>query len=106
MQSLGALANSTFTTASDINNNGQVVGTSNTSLGSRAFAWSSDTGIVDLNTLIPSKSGIVLTSALSVNDLGLIVAIGSVTADPGHSVDLDDPHHAGVKTHAFVLIPV
>jgi len=105
MQDIGGLPGSTSTVPFAINSSGQVVGFSNTSLGGRAFIWSSITGIKDLNTLIPGNSRLVLTSALGINDLGQIVAIGTVNADSGHSVDLDDPHHAALHTHVFVLTP-
>jgi probable HAF family extracellular repeat protein len=105
IQEVEGLADSTFSVAFDINNSGQVVGTSNTSLGPRAFVWSESTGAKDLNSLIPANSGLVLVSAISINDRWQIVATGTVNADTGHFVDLDDPHHAALHTHVFLLTP-
>ncbi len=57
----------------------------------------------DLNTLIPPKSGLVLTWATGINDFGQIVAVGTVNADTEHSVNLDDPRHAALHVHVFLL---
>jgi probable HAF family extracellular repeat protein len=103
IQDLGTLGG-LFSEAASINNTGVVVGASTTSLGGRAFVWTSVTGMQDLNSLIPSSSGVVLTGALGINDHGQIVAIGVVNVDTAHMVDLDDPHHAG-PTHQFLLTP-
>jgi hypothetical protein len=58
-----------------------------------------------LNTLIPADTGAVLISAVSINDNGQIVALGVRNADPRHIVDSDDPQHAELETHVFVLTP-
>jgi probable HAF family extracellular repeat protein len=104
MKDLGALGGE-FSDALDVNNNGDVVGTSTSGAGGHAFHWSSTAGMQDLNTLIPSSSGVVLTSALGINNAGLIVAIGVVTTDRSGPVDPDDTHvHAG-PIHAYILTP-
>jgi probable HAF family extracellular repeat protein len=104
MKDLGTLGGD-FSDALDLNNNGDVVGTSTSGAGGHAFHWSSSTGMQDLNALIPSNSSVVLTSALGINNAGLIVAIGVVTTDRSGPVDIDDTHlHAG-QTHAFILTP-
>ena len=104
MKDLGTLGGD-FSDALDLNNNGDVVGTSTSGGGGHAFHWSSSTGMQDLNTSIPSSSGVVLTSALGINDAGLIVAIGVLTTDRSGPVDADNTHvHAG-PTHAFILTP-
>ncbi len=56
---------------------GQIVGSS----GNRAVHWENDQ-IVDLNTLIPPKSGWVLTKATGINENGQIVGVGSLGGDP------------------------
>ena len=83
-QDLGTLNGGLTSSAADINELNQVVGTSwlvtrLTSLYDptqyRAVIW--DNGqIVDLNTLIPSDSGWLLTSATAINDNGDIVGSG------------------------------
>ena len=58
--------------ANDINDLGQVVGSSDSTFnGRRAFLWSSNTGMVDLNTLI--DPGIRLDTATAINNKGQIV---------------------------------
>ena len=59
----------------------------------------------DLNALIPSNSGVVLTSAIGINNAGLIVAIGVLTNDRSGPVDIDDTHVHSGSTHAFILTP-
>lgn len=72
MQDLGSLS-SNGCEASDINNNGQIVGTSNNC----AFIWQSGTGMVDLNTLVDPSSGWVLNEAIGINDNGWIIGSGT-----------------------------
>ncbi len=104
MQNLGNLGGN-FSDALDINNGGDVVGTSDSAQGTRAFHWSSKTGMQDLNTLIPANSGVVLRSAIGVNDGGMIVAIGLANTDPNHPLDPDDTHGHAASIHAFLLTP-
>lgn len=63
--------------ATAISNTGIVVGTSTALNGaSRAFRWTQAGGMTDLNTLLPSNSGWVLTVAWDVNDRGQITGEG------------------------------
>ncbi len=64
MQSLGVLPGSTSSGASDINDQGQVVGGSG-----GAFLWTSETGLTDLGTL-PGYTG---SSASEINNNGLVL---------------------------------
>ena len=67
-----------------------MVGYYDTSEGTRAFLWNG-TETVDLNSLIPSGSGLTLIQANSINNLGQIV---------GNALDSDG------NIHAFLLNPV
>ncbi|MCC7204646.1 MAG: DUF3466 family protein [Phycisphaeraceae bacterium] len=61
--------------ANSLNTLGYVVGVSDiaSSDQTRGFIWSSGSGMIDLNGLIPSGSGWTITSANDINDLGVIV---------------------------------
>lgn len=81
---LGTLNGGLTSSAADINENNQVVGSSwlSPTLTSlylpdqyHAFLWEAG-GMTDLNTLIPADSGWVLTAATAINDQGDIVGQG------------------------------
>lgn len=60
--------------ASDLNNRGQVVG----SIGERAYVWTRAEGVVDLNTRIPdAPPDLVLANAIAISENGSIVAVGN-----------------------------
>jgi len=106
MRDIGAL-NGDSTSALDINNNGEIVGTSTASMSGHAFYWSAAaTGIKDLNDLIPADSGVILTSATTINNAGWILALGAVTNDKSQPLQLDDTHHHAGPIHTFLLKPV
>jgi uncharacterized membrane protein len=108
---LGTLPGDSFSTASNINFLGQVIGTSGDTLvaqgwggtgGSgfegeggvvavvgRPFIWSASSGMQDLNTLISSGSGWVLNSATGINFWGQIVGSGTLNG----------------QIHGFLLTP-
>lgn len=84
---LGTLPGDAGSSASGINNRGEVVGAS-FSATSRAFVWRNGV-MTDLNTRIPANSGWTLDSANGVNDAGQIVGNGHLYGSP----------------HAFLLTP-
>jgi probable HAF family extracellular repeat protein len=74
-----------------INNLDQVVGYAITpTFASRAFVYSANTGMVDLNSLIDPASGWILTAARGINNRGQITGEGVI----------------GGETHAYLLSPV
>ena len=75
---------------------GEVVGTSETSDGEHAFLWTAAGGMQDLNSLLTSRSGFVLTQAVSINSQGIILAIGQ--NDDSHIT-----HEAPLRI--FILVP-
>jgi probable HAF family extracellular repeat protein len=89
IQDLGTLAPSAFSSAYGINNKMQVVGSVTGSSFPRAFVWSSTTGMLDLNNLIPQNSGWFLEYAFAINDHGQIAGQGILNGE----------------THAFLLTP-
>ena len=75
---------------------GEVVGTSATSDGEHAFLWTQAAGMQDLNSLLTSRSGFILTQAVSINSQGTILAIGQN----------DDSHQTHEKPlRIFMLVP-
>jgi probable HAF family extracellular repeat protein len=75
--------------ARGVNNLGEVVGEAWTLLGRRAFFWSRERGMRDLNALIPIGCGWTLQQARAINDRGQIAGWGM---------------HGG-DTRAFLLTP-
>ena len=74
---LGRYGNDPCSVASSINNHGQIVGVSTDCFeGERAVLWENGEPIVDLNTLIPTNSGLYLREADYINDLGEITGTG------------------------------
>ncbi|HKR95603.1 MAG TPA: hypothetical protein VJW55_09590, partial [Candidatus Angelobacter sp.] len=107
MQSLGSLSGSIYSEAFAVNNQGQVVGESTSPLGNRAFLWTSQSGLVDLNEVVPTLPGdTILIGAFSINDVGQIVAIGLKNPNVSHhdEVNADSHVHAG-PTRIFLLTP-
>jgi len=102
VRDLGALAPDSFSRALGINDRGEVVGSSETNAGSRAFLWTAAAGIRDLNDLLTSRAGFVLTHAVAISARGVILAIGQneTAEDAGHAHD----HHE-VPMRVFILVP-
>lgn len=107
MQSLGSLGGTAYAEALGINDSGEVVGTSETSLGGRAFLWTKAGGMRDLNSLIPPTHDVLLVQGLHINNRGQILTVGSVHHDLTHDreANVDDETHAGPQ-HVFLLTPV
>jgi probable HAF family extracellular repeat protein len=82
-----------------INSRGQVVGQSFACDGSvvRSFLWENGS-MVDLNTLIPRNSNLLLVDAVAINDRGEIAGIG---LPPGCTLAIGDTQCG----QAYVLIP-
>lgn len=96
---LGLIAGATTVEAIGINNLGQVVGFAQVGSNSRAFLWTQQDLIVDLNSLVAQGgSGWNLTVAYGINALGQIVGEG--TYDP------DGAGGVAAVTHGFLLTPI
>ncbi|RUL87207.1 hypothetical protein [Tautonia sociabilis] len=90
LAALGVLPGGRSSYGLDINQLGQVVGQVAFTGGSRAFLWTEEDGMLDLNGLIDPGSGWRLQVASAINDSGLIVGTGT--------------YHG--TTRAFLLRPV
>ncbi len=103
-QDLGVLAGGVASRARDIDTNQVVVGTSDSTIGNRAFIWTSSSGMLDLNTLNADLS-IILVDAFSISKQGAILAIGISKNDlpSGSSQDVEEhelPRHVVLLTPA------
>jgi probable HAF family extracellular repeat protein len=97
VQDLGVLAGQVYSRANGINAMGQVVGYSGPqrdSAQSRAFVWSSQTGMFDIGTL-----GGPYAQAYAINDSGFITGTARTGADPTGTTQ------TGPATHAFIYNP-
>jgi uncharacterized membrane protein len=101
---LGALPGGGNSRARDVDDNGVVVGTSGSSVGNRAFIWTSITGIRDLNSLSTDPS-IILIDALSINKQGTILALGIKTSDLP-SEDISDEEEHELPRQIVLLTPL
>jgi probable HAF family extracellular repeat protein len=101
IRDLGSLSPDGDSRAYDINARGEVVGSSSSADGDRAYIWTAATGMIDLNTLLTS-SDLHLTEALGINDNGHILAVGHdvLSQEPGGHDDHEQPKRV------VVLIPL
>lgn len=93
MTDLGSVGGDACARALSINSRGQIVGATAAVCGgalTHGFLWENGGPAIDLNTLVPSGSGLALTEPVSINDRGEIVGVGTL---------------ANGTMHAFVLIP-
>ena len=102
MQNLGVLPGGTSSQAFAINDSQEVVGSSTSSAGNRAFVWTRQTGIVDLNHASSMTLGIAFVEAHSINSKGEILAMGKVSDAMG---SLDHQLCAPTLPSSFVLTP-
>jgi len=100
MTDLGTLGGDPCSDALSVGSKGQVVGASQSTAGgcgewTTAFLWENPGPSVDLNSLVPSGSGVHLTSGLWTNERGEIVAAG-IPPSCSYSNGCD---------HVYVLLP-
>jgi probable HAF family extracellular repeat protein len=76
MQDLGVLPGSIASRALDINDLGEVVGSSGTSSNDRAFIWTKQEGMKDLNSAGSADLGVTFAEAHAINNLGQILVMG------------------------------
>ena len=101
MQNLGTLGGDS-SSALDLNNNGDVVGTSTAAMGARVSLVQY---MQDLNTPDSYEfwRGAYISDRHQQRRLDL--TIGAVTTDRSQPLDLDDTHHHAGPIHAFLLTP-
>ena len=116
MTDLGTLGGDPCSAALSVNSRGQVLGASESAAGgckewTTALLWEDGGPSVDLNSLVPSGSGVDLTAALWANDRGEIVAGGippscDISATCGHAYVLIpcDENHPGVEGCDYSLV--
>jgi probable HAF family extracellular repeat protein len=90
---LGTITGANYNAALGINLSGQIVGTSRFPSTYKPFRAgkhvpfiSTAGGLVDLNTLIPSGTGFVLTDAVAINESGQIFCDGTYVSGDEHAV--------------------
>ncbi|MGQ0593123.1 MAG: hypothetical protein ACT4QB_10870 [Gammaproteobacteria bacterium] len=103
IQDLGTLPDGRSSRAFAINSRGEVVGISEASAGDHAFLWTEQDGMQDLNFLLTSRSGFVLTHAVAISARGVIVAIGVDEATSAEQRHDHDDHE--VPLRIFRLVP-
>jgi len=92
--------------ASSINSSEQVVGQNSCQDFCRAFLWEDGGPLVDLNTLVPPNSGLLLVEPGQINDRGEISVTASDTSGNNHVVLLIpcDGYHPGVEGCDYNLV--
>jgi probable HAF family extracellular repeat protein len=93
MQDLGVLPGGKVSQALDINDSGFVVGSSSSSFSDRAFLWTKETGISDLNSAAAAGLGVVFVEARAINKRGEILVMGKNTHLPNADEGTALPEH-------------
>ena len=103
IEDLGTLEGGETSRALGINDRGVVVGVSHTPIGNQAFIWTREAGMQNLNDLMASSSGFVLTQALAINARGVILAVGEEQVEHLTEEHPHDLHEVAV--HVFLVRP-
>jgi probable HAF family extracellular repeat protein len=105
MRDLGSLgvdsSGNYFSSASGINDAGQVVGMSYTSAGRPEHAFitgANGEGMIDLNSLVDLPDGVILKDALDINNAGQVIAIGMIPEPESYAMFL-----AGLALMGFMV---
>ncbi len=105
IQDLGTLPDGTSSRALAINDRREVVGISEARAGVHAFLWTKQGGMQDLNELLTSRFGFVLTHAVAISAEGVIVAIGVDEATSGEQGHDHDAHDLPLRIFRLVSVP-
>jgi hypothetical protein len=82
-----------------------VFGISEASSGDHVFLWTEQDGMQDLNGLLTSRFGFVLTHAVAINARGVIVAIGLDEATSAEQRHDRDDHELPLRIFRLVRVP-
>ncbi|MGH8576394.1 MAG: hypothetical protein ACREXX_04970 [Gammaproteobacteria bacterium] len=105
IQDLGTLPDGTSSRALAINHRREVVGISEARTGDHAFLWTEQDGMQDLNELLTSRFGFVLTHAVAISAQGVIVAIGVDEATSAEQRHDHDDHELPLRIFRLVPVP-
>jgi probable HAF family extracellular repeat protein len=105
---LGTVDGDLCSIAKSINSQGQIVGSSYLDCVNEThwFLWENGGPAIDLQNLVPPRSGVTLTNAAFINDRGEIEGFGSLTNGDFHSILLIpcDENHSDVEGCDYGLV--